>query len=91
MSRVLIILTVIFGALGIASPGLAQVIPPSDQPGQERFRFTEPPAPLSRPAGPLIQLPTVRQLALVCVWALLGIMLTGAAIWLGLALYGDPP
>jgi hypothetical protein len=36
---------------------VAQVVPPSDRPGHERSQFTEPPAPLSRPAGALIQLP----------------------------------
>jgi hemolysin activation/secretion protein len=33
------------------------VIPPSDQPGRERFRFTEPPTPRAEPAGPRVNLP----------------------------------
>jgi len=35
----------------------AQVIPPSDQPGRERFRFTEPPPPRAEPVGPRVNLP----------------------------------
>jgi len=35
----------------------AQVIPPSDQPGRERFRFTEPPPPRAEPGGPRVNLP----------------------------------
>src|SRR5215471_4802037 len=34
----------------------AQVIPPSDQPGRERFRFTEPPPPRAEPVGPRVNL-----------------------------------
>ncbi len=33
------------------------MIPPSEQPGRERFRFTEPPAPRAEPAGPRVALP----------------------------------
>jgi hemolysin activation/secretion protein len=33
------------------------VIPPSEQPGRERFRFTEPPAPRAEPVGPRVSLP----------------------------------
>jgi hemolysin activation/secretion protein len=50
------------------SPALAQappapavpnvVIPPSEQLGQERQRFTEPPTPRAEPAGPRISLPS---------------------------------
>ena len=37
---------------------MAQVIPPSAQPGRERERFTQPPVPLSQPGGPAISLPS---------------------------------
>lgn len=43
--------------LTLASSAAAQVIPPTDQPGRERFRFEEPSAPLSRPSAPLLELP----------------------------------
>ena len=34
------------------------MIPPSEQPGRERERFTQPPAPLAQPAGQAISLPS---------------------------------
>src|SRR4029077_5629494 len=37
---------------------VAQPIPPSAQPGRERERFTEPPAPLAEPGGQAISLPS---------------------------------
>ena len=45
---------------GIFAPALAsaQVIPPSAQPGRERERFTQPPAPQARPGGPAVSLPS---------------------------------
>ena len=36
----------------------AQVIPPSDQPGRERQRFIQPPAPQAQPGGPVVTLPS---------------------------------
>lgn len=36
----------------------AQAIPPSEQPGRERQRFAQPPAPQARPAGPVVTLPS---------------------------------
>jgi hemolysin activation/secretion protein len=46
-------------AMVVASTAvMAQVIPPSAQPGRERERFTQPTAPLSRPGGPAISLPS---------------------------------
>ena len=36
----------------------AQVIPPSERPGRERERFVEPQAPLARPGGPTVSLPS---------------------------------
>jgi hemolysin activation/secretion protein len=45
------------GLVGFSVSAVAQVVPPSDLPGRERSRFTDPPPPLSRPAGPLVQLP----------------------------------
>ena len=37
---------------------VAQVIPPSELPGRERERFTQPPAPQAQPAGPSVTLPS---------------------------------
>jgi len=37
---------------------IAQVIPPAEQPGRERERFTQPPAPQARPTGPSVTLPS---------------------------------
>jgi hemolysin activation/secretion protein len=45
---------VIFATAAVAQP----VIPPSAQPGRERERFTEPPAPLAEPGGQAISLPS---------------------------------
>ena len=45
---------VIFTTAAMAQP----VIPPSAQPGRERERFTEPPAPLAQPGGAAISLPS---------------------------------
>src|SRR5437764_3448015 len=39
-------------------PAVAQVIPPSDLPGRERFRFEPPAAPRSQPGGATISLPS---------------------------------
>ena len=41
-----------------ATTAMAQPIPPSVQPGRERERFTEPPAPLAQPGGRAISLPS---------------------------------
>jgi hemolysin activation/secretion protein len=45
---------VIITTAAVAQP----VIPPSAQPGRERERFTEPPAPLAEPGGQAISLPS---------------------------------
>ena len=37
---------------------MAQAIPPSEQPGRERQRFIQPPAPLAQPAAPTVTLPS---------------------------------
>jgi hemolysin activation/secretion protein len=42
----------------ISTAAMAQPIPPSAQPGRERERFTEPPAPLAQPGGQAISLPS---------------------------------
>jgi hemolysin activation/secretion protein len=43
----------------VTTAAVAQpVIPPSAQPGRERERFTEPPAPLAEPGGAAISLPS---------------------------------
>src|SRR5256885_10898059 len=38
---------------------VAQIVPPSDLPGRERFRFETPTPPLAQPGGPTITLPGV--------------------------------
>jgi hemolysin activation/secretion protein len=43
---------------GLPAIAVAQVIPPSDQPGRERERFTEPAPARARPTGPTISLPS---------------------------------
>src|SRR5258707_15799004 len=43
---------------GLPVVAVAQAIPPSDQPGRERERFTEPTAPRARPTGATISLPS---------------------------------
>jgi hemolysin activation/secretion protein len=51
----------IFVALAIAAVpvvAVAQVIPPSEQPGRERQRFIQPQAPQAQPAGPTVTLPS---------------------------------
>ena len=45
-------------AQAIGPAATAQVIPPSEQPGRERERFTQPPTPLAEPAGENISLPS---------------------------------
>ena len=42
----------------ISFAAAAQVIPPSAQPGRERERFTQPPAPRAQPGGPAVSLPS---------------------------------
>src|ERR1017187_9190726 len=42
----------------VSTAALAQVIPPSAQPGRERERFTQPPVPRAQPGGPAISLPS---------------------------------
>jgi hemolysin activation/secretion protein len=39
------------------SSASAQVIPPTDQPGRERYRFIEPATPRAEPVGPRVSLP----------------------------------
>jgi len=43
--------------LCVLPSAFAQVIPPSEQPGRERFRFNEPPPSRAEPAGPRVGLP----------------------------------
>src|SRR5665647_1922301 len=42
----------------VSTAAIAQVIPPSAQPGRERERFTQPPVPRAQPGGPPISLPS---------------------------------
>ena len=51
-------IAVIAAALLVASTAIAQVIPPSEQPGRERERFTQPPAPQAQPGPGAISLPS---------------------------------
>jgi len=44
--------------LAACAPVFAQIIPPSEQLGRERFRFNEPPTPLAEPTGPRVALPS---------------------------------
>ena len=44
--------------LAVPIVAVAQVIPPSEQPGRERQRFIQPQAPLAQPGGPAISLPS---------------------------------
>jgi hypothetical protein len=44
--------------LAVPAVAVAQVIPPSEQPGRERERFLQPQAPLAQPAGPAVTLPS---------------------------------
>jgi hypothetical protein len=44
--------------MGLASPAAAQIIPPSEQPGREQFRFQQPAVPRAQQRGALIQLPS---------------------------------
>ncbi len=45
--------------VSVSVTAVAQIVPPSDQPGRERFRFETPAAPLAQPGGPIIALPGV--------------------------------
>ena len=42
---------------GLPVVAVAQVVPPSEQPGRERERFSEPQGPRARPSGTVISLP----------------------------------
>ena len=51
----------VLAALAIAAVPIAaaaQVIPPAEQPGRQRERFEQLPAPQARPAGPAVTLPS---------------------------------
>ena len=49
----------VLAIIGIATPTLAQLIPPSERPGRERERFTDPlPPPRAQP-GPMFSPPGV--------------------------------
>lgn len=42
----------------VSTTAIAQVIPPSAQPGRERELFTQPPVPRAQPGGPAVSLPS---------------------------------
>jgi hypothetical protein len=44
--------------LAVPFVAVAQVIPPSEQPGRARQQFIEPQAPQAHPAGPAVALPS---------------------------------
>jgi hemolysin activation/secretion protein len=48
----------VLAAVVVSSVAVAQVIPPSAQPGRERERFTQPSAPQAQPGGPAISMPS---------------------------------
>lgn len=70
-------------ALCVFPSAFAQVIPPSEQPGRERFRFTEPPTPRAEPAGPRVNLPgTVAPEGAEKIYLkILGIKIEGATVY----------
>jgi hemolysin activation/secretion protein len=45
--------------VSVSCAAVAQVVPPSDQPGRERERFERPAVPLAQPGGPAIAVPGV--------------------------------
>src|SRR6266480_2261579 len=45
--------------VSVSFAAVAQVVPPSDQPGRERERFERPPVPLAQPGGPAISVPGI--------------------------------
>lgn len=51
-------IAVIAAALLFASAAIAQVVPPSEQLGRERERFSQPPAPQAQPGAGTISLPS---------------------------------
>ena len=67
----------------ITTAATAQVIPPSEQPGRERQRFTQPPSPLAQPAGPTVTLPsTVAPKGAEAVFVLVrGVKITGSTVY----------
>jgi hemolysin activation/secretion protein len=51
-------IVVALAMLAVPIVAVAQVIPPSEQPGRERERFIQPSAPRAQPGGPSITLPS---------------------------------
>ena len=45
--------------VSVSFAAIAQVVPPSEQPGRQRERFERPAVPLAQPGGPIIALPGV--------------------------------
>jgi hemolysin activation/secretion protein len=43
----------------VSCAAVAQIVPPSEQPGRQRERFEQPAVPLAQPGGPVIALPGV--------------------------------
>jgi hemolysin activation/secretion protein len=58
IARTTAILIGVIAAAVVPCAAVAQVIPPSEQPGRERERFVTPPPPLSQPGGPTFVLPS---------------------------------
>jgi hemolysin activation/secretion protein len=57
VSALRLVAGIVLAAL-VTTAAAAQAIPPSEQPGRERERFTQPPGPLAQPGGPAITLPS---------------------------------
>lgn len=51
-------LLAVLAIASVATEAYAQLIPPSEQPGRERERFTQPPTPRAVSGGPIIRLPS---------------------------------
>src|ERR1700730_4343801 len=78
----------------VSFAAIAQIVPPSDLPGRERFRFETPSPPLAQPGGPVIALPGVDAPpgAAETTLVIRHIRITGATVYTSeqfAALYGD--
>jgi hemolysin activation/secretion protein len=66
-----------------SSAAVAQIVPPSEQPGRARERFETPAVPLARPGGPIITSPSVEAPpgAAETVLVLRNIVIVGATVY----------
>src|SRR5262245_21310246 len=69
--------------VSVSCAAVAQIVPPSDLPGRERYRFEQPLRPLAQPGGPIITQPGVEappgadEVTLV----IRGVRITGATVY----------